>query len=81
MEISQVFRDFKGGKGGQVRGEGGGTKRVALQMSLATCRHPGVMGLFPGLLGREDGNSALSETRYWTRTRILVLCPQEVIRL
>ena len=62
MLISHVFKDFKGRKGGQVerRAEGEGTKRVALQMSLTTCRCP---GLFPGLPGREEGNSVLPETR------------------
>lgn len=36
---------------------------VDLQTSPATCRRPGVTELSPGLLGKEDRNSALPETR------------------
>ena len=60
MEISQAFKEFQGRKGGQVeRREEGETKGVDLQMFLDTCECPGVTGLFPRLLGREDGASSL----------------------
>ena len=43
------FKDFIGRKGGQIeRREGEGTK-VALWLSPATCRCPGIIGLFLGL--------------------------------
>ena len=38
-----------------------GDKRMALQTSPDTWRCPGVTGLFPGLPGREEGNSTLPE--------------------
>ena len=52
-ELSTNIKDFKGGKEARLKEEGrGGGRRgatgVALQMSPATCRCPGVMGLFPG---------------------------------
>ena len=42
-----------------------GAKGVALQTSPATCRHPGVTGLFPGL--PEKGGLELGPTRNQTR--------------
>ena len=48
-----------------------------LQTSPATCRHPGITGLFPGL--PEKGGLELSPTR--SQTRIQVLCQEEVISL
>ena len=50
-----------------------GAKGVALQTSPATCRHPGVTGLFPGL--PEKGRLELGPTG------IRVLCQEEVISL
>ena len=47
-------------------------KGVALQTSPATCRYPGVTGLFPG--PPEKGGLELRP-----KTRILVLCQEEVI--
>ena len=41
-------------------------KRVALQTFLATCRHPGIMALYPG--PPEKGGLELSPTRNQTRT-------------
>ena len=43
----------KGGKEARLKEEGrgggrGGAKGVALQTSPATCRYPGIMGLYPG---------------------------------
>ena len=46
-------------------GRRGGTKGVALQTSLATYRHPGVMGRFPG--PPEKGGLELGPTRNQTR--------------
>ena len=46
---------------------------MALQTSPATCRYPGITGLFPGLL--EKGGLELGPTR------IRVLCQEEVISL
>ena len=71
MKISQVFKDFKGRKGSQVERRGWrtqerGAKGVALQMSPATCRYPGVMGLYPG--PPEKGGLELGPTRNQTRT-------------
>lgn len=48
-------------------------------MSVATCRHLGIMRLFPGLLRREDWNLGLAETRY--QVRVQVLHSLEVVRL
>ena len=70
MKISQVFKDFKGRKGSQVERRGRRwerrAKRVALHMSPATCRYPGVMGLYPGL--PEKGGLELGPTRNLPRT-------------
>ena len=55
-------------KGSQVerrRRQERGAKGVALQTSPATCRHPGVTGLFPGL--PEKGGLELGPTRNQTR--------------
>lgn len=54
MENSRVFKDFKGRKGGQVarKEEGERTKGVALQAAPATCRNPGVTGLFSRVTGK-----------------------------
>ena len=70
MKISQVFKDFKGRKGSQVERRRGrrretGAKGVALQTSPATCRYPGVMGLYPGPPEKEE--LELSLTRNQTR--------------
>ena len=54
-------------------------KGVALQTSPATYRYPGVMGLFPG--PPEKVVLELGPTRNQTRTRIRVLCQEEVISL
>ena len=48
-------------------------------MSVATCRHLGIMRLFPGLPRREDWNLALAETR--NQVRIQVIHSLEVVRL
>ena len=53
MKISQVFEHFKERKGSQVERRRGrrrerGAKGVALQMSPATCRYPGIMKFYPG---------------------------------
>ena len=84
--VTQNFRSkykhqrFQGRKGSQVeRRRGGGVKGVALKTSPATYRYPGVMGLFPG--PPEKGGLELSPTRDQTRTRIRVLCQEEVISL
>ena len=60
----------KGGKEARLKEEGGGSGRggakgMALQMSPATCRYPGVMGLYPG--PPEKGGLELSPTRNQTR--------------
>ena len=57
---------MKGRKGSQVERRRGrqqerGAKRVALQTSPATCRYPGVVGLYPG--PPEKGGLELSPTR------------------
>ena len=52
-------------------------KGVALQMSPATYRYSGVMGLYPG--PPEKGRLELGPTRNQTRTRIRVLCQEKVI--
>ena len=66
MKISQIFKDFKGRKGSQAERRTGrrwerGVKGVALQTSPATCRYPGVMGLYPG--PPEKGGLELGPTR------------------
>ena len=48
---------------GEEAGEGG--KRVALQTSPATCRYPGIMGLYPG--PPEKGGLELDPTGNQTR--------------
>ena len=55
----------KGGKEDRLKEEGkkAGQKGVALWTSPDTYRCPGIRGIFPGLIGRKDGNLALSETR------------------
>ena len=60
----------KGGKEARLKEEGGGggrggVKGVALQMSPATYRYPGVMGLFPG--PPEKGELERGPTRNQTR--------------
>ena len=70
MKISQVFEHFKERKGSQVERRRGrrrarGAKRVALQMSPATYRYPGVVGLYPG--PPEKGGLELGPTRNQTR--------------
>ena len=70
MKISQVFTDFIGRKGGQVerrqdRRQERGAKGVASQTPLATCRYPGITGLYPG--PPEKGGLELSPTRNQTR--------------
>ena len=45
---------------------GEGAKGVALQTSPATCRYPGIMGLYPG--PPEKGGLELGPTRNQTRT-------------
>ena len=67
---SANIKDFKGGKEARREEEGegggrGGAKGVALQMSPATYRYPGVMGLFPG--PPEKGGLELGPTRNQTR--------------
>ena len=52
LDLSINIKDFKGGKEARLKEEGGGggrwgAKGVALQMSPATYRCPGVLGLFP----------------------------------
>ena len=61
---------IKGGKEARLKEEGGGGGRggaegVALQTSPATCRYPGVMGLYPG--PPEKGGLELGPTRNQTR--------------
>ena len=63
-------KNSKGGKEARLKEEGGGSGRggakgMALQMSPATCRYPGVMGLYPG--PPEKGGLELSPTRNQTR--------------
>ena len=95
-EISQVFKYFKGREGGQVERRGG-RKQETSQTSVrspATCRHPGITGLYSGPPGK--GEPELGPTRNQTRpeqnqnsnhkpdqnrTRIQVLCQAEVISL
>ena len=65
---------FRGGKEEKKEEEAGkGARGVALRTSPATCRHPGVTGLFPGL--PENGGLELSPTG------IRVLCQEEVVIL
>ena len=70
MKISQVFKDFKGRKGSQVERRGRRwerrAKRVALHMSPATCRYPGIMAFYPG--PPEKGGLELGPTGNQTRT-------------
>ena len=61
---------FQGRKGSQVERRRGrkrerGVKGVALQMSPATYRYPGIMGIFPG--PPEKGRLELGRTRHQTR--------------
>ena len=66
---STNIKDFKGEKEARLKEEGGGgggwVKGVALQMSPATYRYPGVMRLFPG--PPEKGGLELGPTRNQTR--------------
>ena len=67
---SNNIKDFKGGKEARLKEEGGGggragAKGVALQMSSATYRYPGIMGLFPG--PAEKGGLELGPTGNQTR--------------
>ena len=64
--LNTRIKDFKGGKEARLKEEGGGggrgeVKGVALQMSPATCRYPGVMGLYPR--PPEKGGLELGPTR------------------
>ena len=82
--LNTRIKDFKGGKEARLKEEvGGGGRRgekgVALQTSPATYRYPGVMGLFPG--PPEKRGPELGPTRNQTRTRIRVLCQEEVISM
>ena len=52
---------------------------MALQTSPATCRYPGIMGLCPG--PPEKGGLELGPNRNQNRTRIRVLCQEEMISL
>ena len=52
-----------------------------LQTSLATCRCPGVTGLFPRLPGRRDWNAALLVSRTDQNQNLSSLSTPEVIRL
>ena len=67
---STNIKYFKGGKEARLKEEGGGggrrgAKGMALQMSPATYRCPGIMGLFPG--PPEKGGLELGPTRNQTR--------------
>lgn len=55
----------KEGKEDRLKEEGNkaAQKGVVLWMSPDTYRCPGIIGIFPGLIGRKDGNLALPETR------------------
>ena len=63
----QRFQKEERRPGWKKEGEeaGKGAKGVALQTSPATCRHPGITGLFPGL--PEKGGLELGPTRNQTR--------------
>ena len=68
--LNTRIKDFKGGKEARLKEEGGGggrgrPKGVALQMSPATYRYPGIMGLFPGPPEKEG--LELGPTRNQTR--------------
>ena len=70
LDLSTNIKDFKGGKEARLKEEGGGggrggAKGVALQTSPATCRYPGIMGLFPG--PPEKGGLELGPARNQTR--------------
>ena len=53
---------------------------MALQTSPATCRHPGVTGLYPG--PPEKGGLGLGPTRNQTRTELeSEICQEEMISL
>ena len=60
-------------------GEGG--KRVALYTSPATCRYPGIMGLYPEPPREGRTGTQPYQKSDQTRTRIRVLCQEEVISL
>ena len=71
MKISQIVNDFKDRKRNKVEKRSGrkrerGTKGVALQMSPATCRYPGITGLYLGPL--EKGGLELNPIRNQART-------------
>ena len=53
---------------------------VDLQMSVAMCRCPDATGLFPGLPGRRDWNSALLVSRTDQNQNLSSLSTLEVIR-
>ena len=53
---------------------------VDLQMSVAMCRCPDVTGLFPGLPGRRDWNSALLVSGTDQNQNLSSLSTPEVIR-
>ena len=76
MEITWVFKESERGQveregvGRDKRSESGresGIKGMDLQTSSATCRYSGIMGLFPGPLGKEG--LELGPTR--TKIRVL----------
>ena len=60
----QVEREGVGEKRSLRVGERKGKKGVTLQKLPATCRYPGIMGLFLGLQRREDWNSAPPESEF-----------------
>ena len=70
IQESEDLKDFKGGAEARLKEEGGGGRRggvkgMALQMSPATYRYPGIMGFFPG--PPEKGGLKLGPTRNQTR--------------
>ena len=64
-ELQMSSKVLRGGKEKKEEEAGRGAKGVDLQTSPATCRHPGVTGLFPGL--PEKGGLELGPTRNQTR--------------
>ena len=70
IQVLTASKISKGGKEARLKEEGGGggrggAKGVALQTSPATCRYPGVMGLYPG--PPEKGRLELGPTRNQTK--------------
>ena len=52
---------------------------MGLLTSPAICRYPGIMRLYPG--PPEKGELEFGPTRNQTRTKIRILCQEEVINL